>query len=273
MKSVLGTASSANIFLDPFPHMVVENAIDDKIVDQLIDEIPTPEILANGQDLGSNNHFVWDYVVSHKSDKISNLWKEFLGIHVDRSFYEEVIGFMGEHMNTLNPIIEEKSGHLEDLTTGIRKVDTREDFDLMLDAQVFVQTPVVGKPNSYRIGHLDGPNKLFNGLFYLRLPGDDSVGANLEMCKLTGDSFKMHNKNRKLIEDKYLETAKVIPYKANTFVLIPNSIQSIHRVQVRQKTKWPRYYMNVLADFNYHLFDTTPYWEGPLDTIRRKLKV
>ncbi|MEX0910009.1 MAG: hypothetical protein WDZ75_01810 [Candidatus Paceibacterota bacterium] len=266
----LGKATKANVHNDPFPHILVENALDEDLLGALIETLPSPEVLAKGTPLGSNKHFSRGW----EDEVVPQLWKEFLQLHITQEFYARVIELVGDGIKELHPNIEEKYGPLEELTVGKRGFETfKEGKDILLEAQMFVQTPVVGKPNSYRIGHVDDPSKLYNGLLYLRLPGDDSVGANLELLRYKGKKKKFHNKLRKLIDDRYVEVVKTIPYKANTFVLLPCSLYSLHGVQVRQKTKWPRYYMNTLGELPEPLFSLEPYWENSFDAVRRKLGI
>jgi len=272
MKHVLKNATSANVFTDPFPHVIIENAVDQSLYEKLLEEIPSPEFLAKGKSLGSNEHFVWNYNKLNEHNEVSETWKEFLSLHVQQEFLDDINNLVGEHFEDLHPDWFGEQRPVKEIRGGVRNIEKAEDYDLMLEAQVFVQTPVVGKPDSYRIGHLDSPDKLYNGLFYLRYPEDDSVGANLQLLKLKKEGeFKMFNKLRKLIDDKYLEKVKEIQYRGNTFVLLPNSLKSFHGVQVRQKTKWPRYYMNVLGQWPEPLFDTDKYFEGPVDTVMRRL--
>lgn len=266
---VLTHATKEHVSTDPFPHLVIENAVSDDVLTELIHALPTHEAMAKGKPLGSNKHFPrhWD------DEVIPSIWKEFMQLHLTQEFFDTVVSLVGEHMERVHPQLVAEKGSLSRFRTGLRRQDTYDTNDILLDGQLFVTTPVVSKPNSYRIGHVDDPTKLYNGLLYLRLPDDDTTTSNLELCRYKSDKKKFHNPLRKLIDHKYIETVKTIPYRAGTFVLIPNSLQSVHRVQARERTKHPCYYMNVLGELDTTLFDLTPYWEGPIDTLRRKVGV
>ena len=58
------------------------------------------------------------------------------------------------------------------------------DCEVLLDAQVCVNTPVLRAASSVRGPHVDKPNKLFAGLYYLRPPGDTTtVGGELQLYR------------------------------------------------------------------------------------------
>ena len=65
-----------------------------------------------------------------------------------------------------------------------------------MDAQISINTPVE-KLSSVRKAHLDNTNKFFSGLFYLRLPNDDSRGGNLQLCKWR-EEYTLSKKNQAL---------------------------------------------------------------------------
>lgn len=273
LPTVLDKVDASHVHVDPFPHILIEGAVDDSLCSRLIEELPSVDDLAAGEPHGSNRHFMRTYKQARGAPYISPLWKDFLKIHTTQAFYDKVMSLLGDHVDEMHAQLCAQKGSVKDFRAGVRHIDSFEQHDVLLDAQVFVQTPVVGKPNSYRIGHVDDPRKLFNAIFYLRLPGDDSVGADLELLKYRGEKKKFHNRERKLIDDRYVEVVKTIPYKANTLIVIPGSFNSLHKVQVRQKTPYPRYYMNLLAAVEEPLFSLEPYWENPIDTVRRVLGV
>lgn len=50
--SILSNATEEDVFLDPYPHLVVRNALDKEIFQQLRDEQPDVDIVLNGREKG-----------------------------------------------------------------------------------------------------------------------------------------------------------------------------------------------------------------------------
>ena len=68
----------------------------------------------------------------------------------------------------------------------MRNRDEFADHDLLMDAQISGNTPVV-EPSSVKTVHIDSNNKLLTGLLYLRAPEDDSVGGDLDIVRFRRD--------------------------------------------------------------------------------------
>ena len=109
---------------------------------------------------------------------------------------------------------------------GRRNEETLENSDVLLEAQISINTPVRTKSSVLGI-HVDNSNKLFAGLLYLRKPEDDSVGGNLNLyswkeqfserkkIKLYYES--LHSKGSKSLT-KYVSLEKEIEYGSNVLV-------------------------------------------------------
>ena len=57
MKSVLTAAGRPRVISEPFPHVVIENAFDDDLCMELLEQFPPLEVVAQGAELGSNTRF------------------------------------------------------------------------------------------------------------------------------------------------------------------------------------------------------------------------
>ena len=128
---------------------------------------------------------------------------------------------------------------------GVRGVDSYETTDVHLDAQISINTPVLQTPNSVREAHLDAPDKLFIGLFYLRTDDDDSTGGDLEIARWRKEPRGMRGP---MAYRKFVEVVETVPYARNTLILFVNSPNSLHGVTVRSRTKAPRLFMNLVGD-------------------------
>jgi hypothetical protein len=117
--------------------------------------------------------------------------------------------------------------------------------------------------------HVDDPHKLFAGLFYLRQPGDDSRGGDLEIYRLKGRSFAFHG--GPYMDGRYVERVAAVPYDRNVLVVLVNSLHSLHGVSVRHPTAWTRCFVNLVAEVETPLFDLAAHQETIAGRLRRRI--
>lgn len=269
MKSLLTNIASKDVRMDPFPHLVVNDVLDEDLCLRLVSEFPSVETITRGKDCGSNERF--DYLVRDvRGDKtISPLWREFVEAHVSRSFLDDFFRLFGGAIRKLYPQFEERIGPFNSLRHGVRFIDTHADHDLLLDAHISINTPVQGRPSSVRDVHLDDPMKLYTALFYLRHPDDDSQGGNLLLYRYKGPKPKFFGQH---IDHKYVEPIGTVPYKRNTLIMFVNSINSLHGVSPRHPTGHIRRFLNLVGEVKEPLFDIVSHQEGRLARRWRLLK-
>jgi hypothetical protein len=268
MNTVLANVTKADIHSDPFPYIIIHNAIPAEICDALIKEFPKNEVVARGNPLGSNQRFSLSAPLVDASAEVSDLWKEFIAAHASQEFINQFIVLFGDHIKKEYPDFEATYGNFGALQSGVRNKDTFENSKILLDAQICINTPVIDEPTSVKIAHIDDNDKLYAGLFYLRADEDTSAGGNLEIYRYSSSAPKMHGP--RLLEDKYVERVETIPYAKNTLVLFLNSKTALHGVTIRQKTPHTRRFMNLVAEMPTPLFDLEPFKETITDKILRK---
>jgi len=143
----------------------------------LISEFPPLEVVSGGAPLGSNRRFSMTAHEALEHPQIPDVWRELIRQHVSQQFLDGLTRLFGAHIKRLYPDFEDDFGAVDALRAGVRGVDSFEVSDVQLDAQISINTPVLETPDSVRESHLDAPDKLFVGLFYLRSDDDDSTGA------------------------------------------------------------------------------------------------
>lgn len=276
MESLLANVTPDDVRSQPFPHIVMRNAVSADLCTRLIAEFPALEVVTKHQDFGSNKRVGLPAADVLENPEISELWRGFIAAHASQDFLARLIDLFGDHIRRLYPDLERERGSLTSLRAGVRNRDDFSQADVLLDAQISVNTPVVGTPTSVRAAHLDDADKLFAGLFYLRRPDDDSTGGDLELYR-----FKRGPRGLRgtAIYESFVDTADTVPYAANTLVLFLNSPDSVHGVTPRSRTQVPRTFVNLIAAVERPLFDVAPYqatWvdkvaAGP-ERVRNKIK-
>jgi hypothetical protein len=182
--SVLQRVSRGDVVRDPYPHVVVHDALPTALCQALIEQYPAPEAVGAGPK--SNQRWSLPTTDALQSPDVPQVWKDFTRYHASPAFFSEVVDVFGAEIVRLYPKCFPDEGALRRLKLGMRNLDEFEDHDLLLDAQISGNTPVT-EPSSVKTVHIDSNNKLFTGLLYLRPPGDDSVGGDLDIVRFRRD--------------------------------------------------------------------------------------
>ncbi len=269
MQTVFSEITKQEVNSKPFTYIVRKGAIDQLLVDQLIREFPDLMVVSKGTELGDNKRFSLPAHDVALSDQVSQVWKDFILAHVTKECWQQIVGLFGDQIREKYPTLENRLGRkLEDARIGVRFKDDFDTADILLDAQICINSPVIEKASSVKIAHLDNEDKLFGGLLYLRSDNDDSKGGDLEISVFKGDKMRFHGS--RLVETKYIDTAETVEYKKNTLVYFLNSTQSLHGVTKREPTPHSRLFMNLVAVVNSKLFDLKPYQYSSLQKLWRK---
>ena len=262
MQSLLSKVHKREIFTEPFPHLIIQDPIDDEICLQLISEFPDLETVTKGANYTSNERFSYSAIDVLGNYQITPLWQEFVKVHTSQLFLEEIINLFTEEILKVYPDFDQKIGDLAQLKSGIRNIDNFEDKNVLLDAQICVNTPVVATPSSVRGPHVDNANKLFAGLYYLRDPRDTtSTGGNLEIHRYKHQNYRFSK--RQFINSEDVEVVKTVNYERNVLVFLLNSEMSLHGVTVRDVTDHTRYFFNLLGEVKQPLFTMKGIEEKP----------
>lgn len=208
---------------DPFPHILIENALDDDYYEELAASRPTPEEIINGRKVSDNQRI--DMPCRDVCERGHPLWKEFCLYHSSEEFFRRVIGLFS--------VKAEYPGRRNAGRTGA-------------ECQIGINTPSP-KLSRVRGPHLDNPNELYGGLFYM---ADDNDGGNLEIYRWV-KAPRFYGKLE--AHDDCVELAGTIPYKKNTFVMFLNGPDSLHGVTPRKSDNY-RKLVNVICDMPEPVF-------------------
>lgn len=241
---------------DPFPHAVIPDAIDADLYATLAREMPPLEVLVKGRRYVSNERWNFSAANVGMSPHASPAWKAFIQAHVNQPFLDSVLTLFAPHIRAAYPNFESDFRPLPSLRAGIRGADDYSSANVLLDAQIAVNTPVTGPANTVRGPHVDMPEKLFIGLFYMRRDGDDSTGGELEFyrSRVKTPSFN----ERRDVPLAEMELVRRIPYAANQLVIFLNTPWTLHGVTPRNPTPHPRYFVNLVGQMGGPLFQARP---------------
>lgn len=243
----------AEVVVEPFPYLVVENVLDRELCETLIDEIPPLNVLTCGAASDSNKRFTLSQQEALTDPRISKTWRDVLTQGLSQSFADRVLKLFAPHIRRELVDFEQRFGDLNQLRAVTRQSDHRVRGTIGLDAQIAVNTPALVPGTTVRGPHLDRTDKLFIGLLYLRPEHDDSQGGDLELYVPKSDAPVFEAK--RLLPRDQVQLVRTIPYRRNSLVLFLNTPRSLHGVSPRGVTPHPRYFLNLVGEMHEPLFD------------------
>lgn len=261
--SILSRASKADLRLEPYPHLVITDALDPEIYAQLEREFPADEVVLNGRP-AKDTWFDYPACKVVRDERISPLWRQFFEYHTSKDFFADLIALAGDQIKVLRPDIEQRAGRrLEDFAVGMRPGGRgdplAEGADASMECQFYLN--YTKKPRVVRGPHVDRPSELFAALLYFRRDDDDSTGADLDVCEAQSGSLYPNEHAVRIstlpaeIDDAAVRTVRTARYAPNTLVLFLNSARSIHAVSPRSPTEVPRRHINFCCDLRFDLFE------------------
>lgn len=261
MQTILDKVTHADVVLTPFPHLVLENALDESLYKRLADSFPL-HCLPVAE--GSNIYTYYKASKALRERKIDGIWLEFIKIHTSQVFLSKILTIFGDTLRNLHPDLENRLGKkLEQLKPKVRDLNLINFRQLSLDCQFAQCSPVtqfaraVRSPGNDAGPHIDRPVALYAGLLYFRLPGDNSGGGDLRLYKYVSQQLEYDRSNH--VPESKAECFRTIRYAQNTVVFFLNSPYSIHGVSPREVTQYSRLHVNFLGEFPFPVFDIEPW--------------
>ncbi len=213
---------------DPWPHLIIENSLPEKIHNELLATLPNAR-LDRQKAVDKHGKLTWLlYELHNEKYPVSNIWKEFILYHTSIEFVNKVFNAFdkpyGEHMvitNRNKP--EQKSNYYTEFS--------------------FVKHPPVNNVSS-RTPHTDNQKEIYAGLLYLKDQKDKSTGS--DFCIHRPGSLEMQGKL------EYTSPGPVVKrcaYKSNNFVMFWNGQNTQHSVNPRQNAIHPRWSINMIGRY------------------------
>lgn len=235
MTTLLSRASTAELITDPFPYLVIKNALPEDYYKALEEAYPSDKEIG-GKILKNNTRYQLSIKDVYKLPKI---WQDFMFLHTSPEFYKEVVDLFSDSWQPRLDYLKQSNVYRRNFERPAHK------NDVSLDCQIGINSPVT-ESNSVKSAHVDNMVELFAGLFYMRQEHDDSVGGDLDLYKPKDPDINIIHK--KEMDLDLLHKVDTVKYEANTFVIFLCSKYSIHGVTPRSVTPVSRRLVNVIGE-------------------------
>ncbi len=230
----------AQVVVDPYPHVIIEDALPWDVYEELERTFPENAIL-------STNPFDDGVCYRYKADKLlqeafkPEIWREFTQFHTSAEWFNSVI-------RTFEPWVP-ASLHKQHTAQELGARGWADDEKkLWTDCQLVMHKPIT--ETTTRTPHLDNPMEIYAGLLYMPHPEDTGTGGEFQIHASKGTINEVNKTlGRQVNESNDGGVIKTVPYKRNTFALFCNVQHAIHSVSLRQNpTQWRRS-VNIIGEF------------------------
>ncbi len=246
-NSLLKHADKVQISLNPFPHIIIKNPLDKSFYQKLQNEFPEDSLFCNEKEMKENARY--NIRNTDLNEKITKTWSDFIEYHSSDIFFDQIINIFSDSIATLFPdFLKNYKDNL--YQHGNSKSDfLANKINLCTDTEIAINSPLTKNISTVRSPHLDSPQKLYAGLFYMRNKFDESHGGDLKIY-----CFKNKNKIKYYGNDvpiKNLIEYSTVKYEENVLILLLNTPDSIHGVTERTPTQYSRrfvYFSTAVSD-------------------------
>lgn len=239
--SLLQNFNKENFFLEPFPHIVIKNALPEDLYNELHNSYPINKFINE-----SKNNFRLELNPEQvkKDNEINNLWKNFVLFHSSKEFCHQIFDIFSKTIVDTELNFFKHKDELYNLKVAENPGD---DADITSSLGIRCNTPVTKKSSTIGI-HVGAPSKFIESLFYMR-DQNDNAGGNLTLHSwrfnlpvflkkviLARNNNFLNNIIRKF-QFLFISKKKVIEYSPNTLVMWNVTIDALHSVSKREVTK------------------------------------
>lgn len=264
VPSALAKVDRSHIVTEPFPHIVIPDALPEDFYSHLSQTFPEGVV-----DIPSLRNNKAGFALAKNiidNEAMPSEWREFVRYHCSHDFFREILDLWGGYIKQSYPNIPEQFGKpIEEFSSGIRcegrfKNPANQQQDIGMDCAIGVNSPVE-RVSSVRGPHVDTKYKLFNSVLYFRHPDDKTTGGDLAIYRYKNKrlSYSSDVIDRNVIDRmpfttfqsipaRHVVVEKAVSYAPNTLVMWLNTPYSIHAVTPRSVTPNIRRYVNFFGE-------------------------
>ena len=227
-----------NVSSEPWPHIIIENALPQEIHDELLDTLPDDRL---GKQEAKDKHgkLTWlIYEMYQEKFPVSNIWKDFILYHTSQEFVDKVLNAF----DTWTEKLPLPKNQMKLIDTNLPEDKTGNYYTEFS----FVKHPPENNLSN-RTPHTDNEKEIYAGLLYLKHPLEQSTGRDFAIHQ--PHSLKMTKKREYITPGPIVKKCE---YKSNNFVMFWNGVDTQHSVTPRQNASHPRWSINMIGRWTGH---------------------
>ena len=256
--SVLRNAKREQVKLEPFPHIIIHDAVEETVFRELEQTFPDYSCFTTPDSpIADRKYMVRAHDIQSARIDLPVIWKDFVDYHTSKQFFDEVISLFGPELEALYGRLETVLDKpFAEMTTEVRKKGLRPNLqnenDVMLDCQPYIDCNFTSR--QMRGPHVDAPEEIYSGLLYMRDSTDDSTGGSLEILEPLDAATAFPSDGvirypvRGGFDRKRTKRVAKLEYDRNVLILFLNSYKSLHSVETRTANILPRRAVNLIGE-------------------------
>ncbi|WP_265593583.1 hypothetical protein [Verrucomicrobium sp. BvORR034] len=260
---------------EPFPMLVVENALPSELYEALrsslpgylenagifncirpalgLDHYPEGHPASLRDDLPDNTKMARRAFELLADPALPKVWGEFVRVNTGQEALQSMLHVFGKALLREHPDFEQRFGALSDLQAVQRYTRQLQSNEVELDTPLLLHTPVKGVVSQQRGPHLKTLDKPIEGFLYLAPVGFDGPEAVHEFFAVEEGAEPLFGAGLQT-ESKGLRLARTVPVRGNTLVIFLNTARSIQTIAPRSTTPFPLIAVEVLMQMQAPLF-------------------
>lgn len=276
--SVLNNFNKRNLYLEPFPHIIINECLSQEVYLELESSINIKKIKTKCPADGAG---AYRYRFGKFKREITNnggLISEFMEYHTSPEFADKVLNIFDSEIKNIYKEFYSTYESKNVFLRGHFPKTCEKKKAVLTDCQVVVHEPLP-EDSTTRTVHIDCFKEIYFGLLYMKQHTDISKGGDLDLYRYSEtpvknsercsviygrdyaeyitDSWSEHNKSLYPVffnsrsndpESGNIIKSKTIQYKKNNFILALNSKKSIHGVSPRIGAINDRVSINIIGE-------------------------
>ena len=264
MHNFFNTVVQPEIIQEPFPHLIIENALPDNLANELLESMPKFNDIKdklfctayrfedNGNPIEGSKYLLRRSKIA-QIQEFPEIWKHLIEFQSNKISIERWWQIFSKQISSYYPKQFEELKAAESWNYGIRSNDSATDHDFLVDAELVYHAPS-SLTTQERGPHIKVRNKLMEFHYLLRHPNDDTKGGDFEIYKFKENCFITYDSQQQIKNKNTLIPVKTIPYKHNQVIAWLNTPNTITAYSPRGPGIYPIHYMAAVFQLPKPLF-------------------
>ena len=261
---LIDNGSWPKVIVDPFPHVVIDDALPEAVHAELCRTMPPDNYLAGPKYKGPNryHHRSASELLTDDHVNLSATWKRFIEYQLGLEFYRTCLSVFSGFLKDADARTRAETGFgLAELRPTMRHGEAPTNARAWTECQISHVTPA-DKPGSPLAPHVDREVALWAGLYYLRGVGP-TEGGDLVLYRFREGHSREYWKDQ-MIPTSRVQPVKTISARENRLVMFLHGPDAVHGVTERRPGSSARQAVNLVCKFPFKVWDIGP-WRTNLD--------